>query len=77
MEIFDTLAGAVTLTAILSILIAAFFIWLGAKVAQVGSKATFGRAILAAIGVALVTWLVAWLLSYFPQVSPFVGFVST
>ena len=48
---------------LLSIIIGAFFVWLGAKMAKV-EKGTFGRAIMAAVTASLASSLVAWLCSF-------------
>jgi len=50
---------------LLSLLIGAFFIWIGAKLARI-PKRTFGRAIIAALASSVATWLVAWIFSFFP-----------
>lgn len=47
----------------LTIIIGAFFVWLGAKMARV-EKATFGRAFLAAIAASLASSLVGWGFSF-------------
>ena len=65
---------AVLGVAILAMLIATFFMWIGAKMAGV-KKATFGRSFIAALGSAFLTWLLSLSLSFFPPFGPPIGFV--
>ncbi len=55
-------------------LIATFFMWLGAKMAGV-EKATFWRSFIAAMGSAFLTWILSLSLSFFPPIGPPIGFL--
>jgi hypothetical protein len=77
MEIISTLgviATAIIGIALLAMLIASFFMWVGAKIAGV-KNATFGKSFIAAIGSAFLTWILSLSLSFFPPVGPPIGFL--
>ena len=67
------IATAIVGVAVLALLIATFFMWLGAKMAGV-KNATFGRSFIAALGSAFITWFLSLALSFFPPVGPPIGF---
>lgn len=60
--------------AAIAAVISAFFFWIGGKIVGV-KKATFGRAILAAIAAAAATWMISWLMSFIPGVGTVLGFI--
>ncbi|RTZ93681.1 MAG: hypothetical protein DSY91_01655 [Deltaproteobacteria bacterium] len=68
------IATAILGIAVLAMLIATLFMWIGAKLAGV-EKATFGRSFIAAIGSAFLTWILSLIFSLFPPVGLPVGFV--
>ena len=70
---FETIGGILGIFA-LSIIIAGFFMWIGAKLAGV-AKSSFGLAIGAAIVVSLVTWVISGLFSILPVIGTLLGFV--
>lgn len=70
---FETIGGILGIF-VLSIVIAGFFMWIGAKLAGV-AKSSFGRAIGAAIVVSLVTWVISGLFSILPVIGTLLGFV--
>ena len=77
MEIISALgviATAIIGVALLAMLIATFFMWIGAKIAGV-KNATFGKSFIAAIGSAFLTWVLSLALSFFPPVGPPIGFL--
>lgn len=74
MMITTAVLGAFIGLVVLAALIAGFFIYVGAKLAMV-EKATFGRAVLAAIGCSLVNWVFAAVLSPVPLLGSCSGFV--
>jgi len=77
MDMISTLVAistAVLGVAVLAMLIATFFMWIGAKMAGV-EKATFGRSFIAALGSAFLTWILSFSLSFFPPVGPPIGFL--
>ena len=59
---------------ILAALIAGLFMYVGAKLAMV-EKATFGRAIMAAIGCSLASWLLTAVFSAVPLLGSCSGFI--
>ena len=74
MEIIGTLILVYLGIVLIAILVGAFFIWLGAKMASV-KNATFGRSILAAIGASVVTGLLSWVFAGFTGIGAIVGFL--
>jgi hypothetical protein len=66
--------GAVVGIFIITTIIAAFFMWIGAKLAKV-EKATFGKAILAALAAAAITWVLFLLFNFIPVVGPMLGLI--
>lgn len=59
---------------IVSILIAGIFIWIGAKIAGV-EEATFGNAIVAAVGASIVGWIITIVLSGIPVIGTIAGLI--
>jgi hypothetical protein len=77
MEMLSTIgvvATAILGIAVLALLIATFFMWIGAKMAGV-KKATFGRSFIAALASAFLTWFLSLALSFFPPIGPPIGFL--
>ena len=62
------------ITALIAVLVASFFMWLGAKIAGV-ERSTYGRSMVAAIAAAFVTWLVSWVGTQIPSMPRVIGFV--
>ncbi len=76
MELAATLGvivSAIVGVACLALLIATFFMWLGAKIVGV-EKATFLRSFLAAFGSAFLTWFLSLVLVFLPPGGPVIGF---
>jgi hypothetical protein len=73
MEIFGTFIGSAIVAAIIAAVIGGFFMWIGAKLANV-RRANFGRSIIAAVLAALVTWVVTAIFSYLPVFGNLIGF---
>jgi len=67
MEILGAIVGAIIGIAALAMVIASFFMWVGAKLAGV-ENATFGRSIVAAIGAAFITWVISLVFSIIPVI---------
>lgn len=66
--------ASITGIAFLAVLIASFFLWIGAKIAGV-KEATFGKSILAAIGAEFVIWIISLVLSIIPVIGTVIGFI--
>lgn len=69
-----SLFGALTGIAILAALIAAFFMWIGAKMAGI-KEATFGKSLIAAIGAEFIIWIFSLILSVIPVIGTVIGFI--
>lgn len=74
MDVLSAIIVAIIGVALLAAVIATFFMWAGAKMAGV-SDATFGRAFLAAIGAAFVSWFVSAIFSVVPVFGTLVGLI--
>lgn len=74
MGFFGAMFGAIVGIFIVATIIAAFFMWLGAKLARV-ENATFVKSILAALAAAAITWIVSLIFSLVPVAGTIVGFV--
>ncbi|MCK5098926.1 MAG: hypothetical protein KAR45_12540, partial [Desulfobacteraceae bacterium] len=74
MEIIGALLGMIVGIAIIATIIAAFFMWVGAKVAGV-RNATFFKSIIAALGSAFITWFVSFVFSVVPVFGTILGFM--
>jgi hypothetical protein len=74
MEIIGAMLGTVIGMAIIATIIAAFFMWVGAKMAGV-RRATFGKSIVAALGSAFITWFISLVFSVVPVFGTFLGFI--
>jgi|GEM_PF-668003 len=72
MEILAGTLGALLGLLVLWVLLSAFFIWLGAKMAFI-PKASFGRAIMAAIACGMGSFLLSGLLLFLPPIGPLIG----
>lgn len=74
MEILASILGIMLAVAGIAAITSAFFFWIGGKIVGV-KKATFGRAILAAIASAVATWMISWLMSFIPGIGTVLGFI--
>jgi len=74
MEILASILGVMLAVAAIAAVISAFFFWIGGKIVGI-KKATFGRAILAAIASAVATWMISWLMSFIPGAGTVLGFI--
>ncbi|MDP6438878.1 MAG: hypothetical protein QGH74_04510 [Candidatus Brocadiia bacterium] len=74
MEAFGAILGILVGLVILSALIGGMFMWVGAKMAGV-RNATFGKSVVAAVAVAVITWLIAGVCSILPVIGTIFGFV--
>ena len=74
MEIIGALLGMIVGIAIIATIIAAFFMWVGAKIAGV-RNATFFKSIIAALGSAFITWFVSFIFSVVPVFGTILGFM--
>ena len=72
MQILAGTLGALLALLVLWVLLSAFFIWIGAKMAFI-PKASFGRAIMAAIACGMGSFLLSGVLLFFPPVGPIMG----
>ncbi len=72
MELLGAALGAVLGLLALLILVAAFFIWIGAKMAFI-KKSSFARAILAAVACGTSSFILSGALLVFPIVGPILG----
>ena len=70
----DSTLLVLIITAVIAVLVASFFMWLGAKIAGV-ERSTYGRSMVAAIAAAFVTWLVSWVGTQIPSMPRVIGFV--
>lgn len=71
--VLGALIGAILGIAIIGIVLSTLFMMVGAKMAQIPGV-TFGKSMLAAIGSALVTWVVTLVLSILPLIGTVLGF---
>ena len=74
MAIIGTIIGAIFGIAVLEVILSALFLMIGAKVAKI-ENATFGRSVLASLGAALVTWIIAIVFSILPVIGTVIGFL--
>jgi hypothetical protein len=72
MEVLAGTLGALLGLLVLWVLLSAFFIWVGAKMAFI-PKASFGRAIMAAIACGMASFLLSGMLLPLPTVGPIMG----
>lgn len=76
MQILGIALGTFFVFLILAILVATFFMWAGAKMAGLSEKkATFMNALVAAIGSALVTWIISAIFAGVTGIGAIVGFL--
>ena len=66
--------GALLGIALLNVVLSSLFMMVGAKMAQIPGV-TFGKSMLAAIGSAVVTWIIAIVFSIWPVVGTILGFI--
>lgn len=66
--------GSMLLMLVLSVVIAGFFMWVGAKMAGI-KRSSFGRALAAAMVVSLVTWIITGVFSVLPILGPLIGYL--
>jgi hypothetical protein len=71
----ETLLGIVVLVILVAVVLGALFMLIGAKMAGVGTNATFGRALGAAIACSLMTWIAAAVFSVVPVLGTALGFI--
>jgi len=57
-----------------AIILGGFFMWIAAKISGV-RRATFGRAILAAIGTSLVSFFFSFVFHFVPLIGDLIGFI--
>ncbi len=74
MEIIGAMLGMITGMMIIATIIAAFFMWVGAKMAGV-RNATFFKSIVAALGSAFITWFISLVFSVVPVFGTVLGFI--
>ena len=72
MEILAGTLGALLGLLVLWVLLSAFFIWIGAKMAFI-QKASFGRAIMAALACGMGSFLLSGILLFLPPIGPILG----
>ena len=72
--VISTILGAAAAVVVLAIVLNAFSFWVAGKVISV-KTATFGRAILIAIAVSSITWMISYLLSVIPITGVVIGFL--
>ena len=72
MEVVAAALGAVLGLLVLWVLLAAFFIWIGAKMALI-RKSSFGRAILAALACGISSFIFSGILLSVPVIGPVLG----
>ena len=74
MFVLDSTLLTLVVTAIIAVLVASFFMWIGAKIAGV-ERSGYGRAMVASIAAAFVTWLVSYVGTQIPAMPRVVGFI--
>jgi H+/Cl- antiporter ClcA len=74
MFVIDSTLLTLAITAIIAVLVASFFMWLGAKIARV-ERSSYGRSMVAAIAAAFVTWLISYVGAQIPSMPRVIGFV--
>ncbi len=76
MQILGIALGTFLIVLVIAVLVGTFFMWIGAKIAGVASsKANFGNSLLAAIGAAVVTWIISALFAGIVGIGAIIGFV--
>lgn len=73
-RVFATELAAMIATGVIAILIASFFMWLGAKIAGVRDS-RFGRAVVAAVASGFITWVIYYIFWQIPGSNTIVGFI--
>jgi hypothetical protein len=74
MQVFMGLGIGMAVAFVLAIIIGGFFMWIAAKIARV-EKSTFGRAMIAAIGASVVSFLVTIVFHFIPLIGNALGFI--
>ena len=74
MFVLDSTLLTLVITAIIAVLVASFFMWLGAKIAGV-ERSSYGRSMVAAVAAAFVTWLVSYVGAQIPSLPRVIGFI--
>lgn len=74
MKIFSLGLSAILGILILGVIIAGFFMWVGAKLAGV-ENSTFGKSILAAIASSFIMWIITAIMSIIPIIGTIIGFI--
>ena len=74
MEIIGALLGTIIGMIVIATIIAAFFMWVGAKVAGV-RNATFFKSTVAALGSTFITWFISLVFSVVPVFGTILGFI--
>lgn len=76
MEVLGIALGTFLLFMVISILVATFFMWAGAKMAGLPkSKTNFGNSLMAAIGAAVVTWIISAIFAGVAGIGAIIGFL--
>lgn len=74
MEILGAGIGIIILMIVINILIGAFFLWLGAKIAGIENN-TFGKAIGAFVLSMIVVYVISLIFSFIPLIGTILGFI--
>jgi hypothetical protein len=74
MQIFMGLSAAAFLAFLFAVILGGFFMWIAAKISGV-RRATFGRAMLAAVGTSLVSFFFTFVFHFVPIFGNMIGFV--
>jgi hypothetical protein len=73
-NIFMGLSAAAIFAFFFAVILGGFFMWIAAKISGV-RRATFGRAMLAAVGTSLVSFFFTFVFHFVPFVGNLVGFI--
>jgi len=74
MQIFMGLTAAAFVAFVFSVILGGFFMWIAAKISGV-RHATFGRAMLAAVGTSIVSFFFTFVFHFVPIFGNMIGFV--
>jgi hypothetical protein len=74
MQIFMGLGIGMAVAFVLAVVIGGFFMWIAAKIVRV-EKSSFGRAIIAAIGASVVSFLATVVFHFIPLLGDAIGFL--
>ncbi len=76
MQVLGIALGTFLFFLVISILVATFFMWAGAKMAGLPkSKTSFSNSLMAAIGAAVVTWIISAIFAGVAGIGAIVGFL--